>query len=411
MFGKKKATVWINEAEIDDILSRSVGAVLPSKDALKKELMSGRRLRVYAGADATGPELHLGHANNFILLEKLRKLGHEVIILFGDFTGMVGDPSGKDAARRQLTKAQVDEHIKGWKKQIGKIISFTDKRNPALIRKNSAWLSKLTFDKIIGIASQFTVQQMIERDMFERRLKGGKPICLHEFLYPLMQGYDSVAMDVDIEVGGSDQTFNMLAGRTLQRKFHAKEKFVIATTLLENPKTGKKLMSKSEGAYIALSDSPRDMFGKTMALPDEVMIQLFTDSTHVSLSEIEVIKKELDEGVNPRDIKLRLAETVAETYHGKKEAERAREQFVHTFSKKEVPEDIGEVTVSKDTALFEAVKEQVASKGEWRRLIGEGAVSEIGGEKITDSNTLVERDMTLRIGKKRFLKIHIKDSP
>ena len=195
---------------VDQILTRSIAHILPSKEELKKLLQSGKRIRIYIGADATGPDLHLGHATNFILIEKLRKLGHEVIILFGDFTAMIGDPTGKEVTRKPLTQSDVDSHISTWKAQVEKILDFSDKENPPRIVKNSEWLSKLNFGDILKIASNFTVQQMIERDMFQKRHEDQKPIHLHEFLYPLMQGYDSVALDVDVEIGGNDQTFNML---------------------------------------------------------------------------------------------------------------------------------------------------------------------------------------------------------
>lgn len=405
MFWKKKVAVRVDEEAIDDILSRSVAQVLPGREALKKELMSGRRLRAYIGADATGPDLHIGHATNFLLLEKLRLLGHEVIVLFGDFTATIGDPSEKDATRKQLTDTEVDKNITHWRDQVGRVLSFSDKTNPAIVKKNSEWLSGLGFGEIVGIASNFTVQHMAERDMFERRMRAGKPVYLHEFLYPLMQGYDSVAMDVDIEVGGTDQTFNMLAGRTLQRKYHNKEKFVIATTLLENPKTGTKLMNKSESGYVALSDPPHEMFGRVMALPDEAIIQLFVDCTRVPLIEVEAFRKDLENGTNPRDIKLLLAERVVETYYSKIDAEKARESFIKAFRKGEMPDDAPSVVVSKGALLFDAVHDVVVSKGEWRRLVAEGAVSEVRGEKITDADAKVEHDMALRIGKKRFLNI------
>src|ERR1035437_3298275 len=240
---KGKPPVITDASKIDEILSRSVSAIYPSTDEFRKALLSGKRLRIYLGADATGSQLHIGHATNLIILERLRKLGHEIIVLFGDFTAMIGDPTDKRATRVQLTEEQVKKNIKSWETQVGKVIDFKDKTNPARFVKNSTWLSKLNFKDLIKLASNFTVQQMIERDMFEKRLNENKPIYLHEFFYPLMQGYDSVALDVDVEVGGNDQTFNMLAGRTLQKIYNNKNKFVIVTTLLVNPKTNKKLMN------------------------------------------------------------------------------------------------------------------------------------------------------------------------
>lgn len=400
-----------SQQSIGNILDRSIATILPSKEEFVKALQSGKRLKMYVGADATGPTLHLGHATNFMLLEKFRQLGHEIVILFGDFTAMIGDPTDKDAARISLSKEQVEEHIKSWKEQVGKILKLEDSNNPVTILKNSEWLSKLNFADVVGIASNFTVQQMIERDMFERRLKDQKPIYLHEFFYPLMQGYDSVAIDVDVEVGGTDQTFNMLAGRTLQRKYNNKDKFVIATTLLENPKTGKKLMSKSEGGFIGLSDSAQEMYGKTMALADEAVIQVFVDCTYIPLEEIEQIKKELTSGANPRDSKMRLARELVTLYHDADKAKAAEENFVNTFAKGGVPDEVETVETESGKLLVDIMVEKniVASKSEWRRLIDEGAVSIVESEeKITDPFAKAEKSDVYKIGKRRFIKIEVK---
>ncbi len=398
-----------DEAKIDDLLSRSVSMVYPSKEFLKKELSSGRRLRMYIGADATGPQLHLGHATNFMLLEKFRKMGHEIIILFGDFTAMIGDPTDKEATRVALSEEQVNNHISSWKDQVGKIISFDDPINPAKILKNSEWLSKLFFRDILKIASEFTVAQMIERDMFQKRIKENKPIYLHEFLYPLMQGYDSVAMNVDVEVGGTDQTFNMLAGRILQKKYNNKEKFVISTTLLENHITGEKLMSKSQNNYIALNAEPNDMFGKVMALSDVVLNQVFVDCTHVALSEIDEIEKQISGGMNPRDAKIRLAKEIVTIYHGEKQAEEAEQNFEKTFAKGGVPDDVVEVSVAEGTQLVDVLLAEkiIISKNEWRRLVEEGAVTYMDSEeKITEADAKVTSG-SYKVGKRRFLKIKV----
>lgn len=395
--------------DIDELLSRSISTVLPSKEALKEALSSGRKLRFYIGADATGPSLHIGHATNFMFLERVRKLGHEVIVLFGDFTAMIGDPSDKDAARKQLTKKEVDQNIKSWKSQISKIVSFSG-RNSAKIKKNSKWLGKLKFEDVLNLSSKFTVQQMMERDMFDKRLKENKPIYLNEFMYPLMQGYDSVAMNVDVEIGGNDQTFNMLAGRTLQKSFNNKEKFVVATTLLVNPKTGKKLMNKSEGSYIALNDSAQDMFGKTMALPDGVIIPVYTDCTYISLGEITKEKEFLAGGGNPRDAKLRLAETIVTLYHGEKESKSARESFLSTFSDGFMPALVQEVKVSSGELLSDILLEQkiVSSKTDFRRLISEGAIKDLKDKNaVKNFDQKIDRDMDLKIGKHRFIKIRV----
>src|SRR3989344_4928747 len=371
-----KRMIDTDRAKIDDIVSRSIFSILPSKDALVKELSSGRRLRIYIGVDPTGPDLHLGHATNFILLEKLRKLGHEVIVLFGDFTATIGDPTGKEAVRRALTPQEIAQNIKTWKRQAGKVLNFFDKENPARIKKNAAWLSKLTFTKVIELSANFTLQQMIERDMFQKRIAEKQPVYLHEFFYPLMQGYDSVHMDVDVEVGGSDQIFNMGVGRTLQRKINNKEKFIIATTLLENTKTGKKLMSKSEGSYIALSDKPKDMYGKVMALPDEVIVRMFIDTTLLPMEEIYAIEKTLQGGESFRNAKMRLAFEIVKTYWNEKKALRAQKDFVRTFQKGDVPESVDTVFAERGEDLASIVlgAQKVSSRGEFRRLVLQGAV-------------------------------------
>ena len=300
------------EQKVDEILSRSVKEILPSKEALKERMMTGNKMKIYIGTDATGSSLHLGHATNYIILEKFRQLGHEVIFLIGDFTSRIGDPTDKSAARVQLTREQVIENTKTWLNQVRPLIKIDDKENPVKIVYNHDWLSKLTFEDVIDIASNFTVQRMLERDMFEKRLKEEKPIYLHEFFYPLMQGYDSVALDVDIEMCGSDQKFNALAGRTLLKKYKNKEKFVFITTLLENPKTGEKMMSKSLGTGVFIDWDANKMFGSIMAQPDENMNQLFIDTTFLSLEEIdEVMKSE-----NPRDAKMKLAWEIVKIYHG-----------------------------------------------------------------------------------------------
>lgn len=407
MFGLQKK-IDTDEKKIDDLLSRSVSQVFPSYDALKKALMSGKRLRVYIGADATGADLHLGHSTNFILLEKFRRLGHETIILFGDFTARIGDPSDKTAARVRLSTADVQNNLKSWKEQLSKIVSFGGS-NPVKIKENSKWLSKISFEELIDLASSFTVQQMIERDMFQKRISDQKPIYLHEFLYPLMQGYDSVVMDVDVEIGGNDQTFNMLTGRILQRKINNKEKFVVSTTLLENPKTGKKLMNKSEGDYVSMRDSADQMFGKIMALSDHVIVQMFIDTTFKPLDQIEVIKSQLAAGtINPRDAKKDLATEIVSIYHGKEKAKQAGDNFERTFSKKEVPENVLEVNADAGQGLADVLSDNklIDSKSEWRRLIEQGGVSIVeDNQKVSDPNYKIIKPATYRVGKKRFVKI------
>lgn len=391
---------------IGEILSRSVDSVFPSKEALTKELLSGRQLRIYVGIDPTAPYVHLGHSTNFFLLKRLRALGHKIIVLVGDFTAMIGDPSDKTAARSRLTRQEVMKNLRTYKQQIGKILDFNDKKNPILFGFNSRWLSKLTFSDLADIASNFTVQQMIQRDAFERRLKENKPLYVHEFFYPLMQGYDSVALGADVEIGGTDQTFNMLAGRTLVEKMQGRQKFVITTTLLEDPTTGEKMMSKSRGTGIGMNDEPKEMYAKVMRLPDAGLRQCFTDCTELPLSEIEKIL-----ALPPREAKMRLAREIVTLYHSETEAQKAEEEFVRVFSNKELPEDIQEAAVAGDTTLEDVlIREGMApSKSEVRRLVEGGGLKDAEtGEKLNDPKILVSKPLIIKIGKKKFLRIVFK---
>lgn len=401
----------IDEDLIDELLNRSVAEILPSKESLKKELLSGRKLKIYIGADATGPALHLGHATNYMILEKFRRLGHKVVILIGDFTARIGDPTDKTAARVQLTRPQVIKNTKTWLKQLAPIISIKDKKNPVAIVYNHDWLSKLKFEDILDISSNFTVQQMIERDMFEKRLREEKPIFLHEFMYPLMQGYDSVHLNVDIEMCGNDQKFNALAGRTLLHRYRNKEKFVFITTLLENPVTKEKMMSKSLGTGVYLNASPKDMYGKIMAQPDENIPQLFTDCTFLSLQEVDKIKNDLrNSSVNPRDIKMRLALEVTKIYHGEKYALSAQDNFRETFSKKNiVAENLPVVSVRSGSKVSEGTMATlvVKSNSEAWRLIRQGGV-ELNGKTLKDPNEVLSESGVLRVGKKNFFRLEIK---
>jgi len=407
---KFMSKIITDEKLINELIERSVAEILPSKDDFRKLLLSGKKLRIYIGTDPTGTSLHLGHATNYIILEKFRKLGHQVIFLIGDFTARIGDPSDKTSLRKQLTREDVKNNVKTWLRQIRPIINFDDNDNPVEIKYNHEWLSKLIFEEVINLASNFTVQQMLERDMFEKRMKEDKPIYLHEFFYPLMQGYDSVALDVDVEMCGNDQKFNALAGRTLLKRIKNKEKYVFITTLLENPITGEKMMSKSLGTGVFLDSTANDMFGKIMAQPDENMIQLFIDCTYISLEEIDKIKMQLKNNkINPRDIKLRLAREIVKIYHNEKEAKKAQEYFEKVFSKKEVPDDVKEIKVKKEENIVDfLVKSGTAeSKGDAKRKIEQGGVK-IDGKIVKDSSFVIGSSFDgkiIKIGKREFRKI------
>jgi len=378
------------DKDVEQLLSRSVAEIIPSKESLKEVLLSGKKLRIYIGTDATGQSLHLGHATNYMILERFRKMGHEVIFLIGDFTSRIGDPTDKsDSARKQLTRDEVVANTKTWIEQVRPVIDIDNKENPVKIMYNHDWLSKLSSEDWVNLTSNFTVQQMIERDMFQERIKVGKPLYLHELLYPLMQGYDSVAMDVDMEMCGNDQKFNALAGRTLLRKLKDKEKFVFITTLLENPITKEKMMSKSQGTGVFLDGSTENMFGSIMSQPDENMKQLFTDCTWLTYEEIDNVLK-----LHPKEAKMRLAHEITKIYRGEVEADKAKENFQNAFSKGGVPEEVLTVKISQNAQLVDILLEHglVSSKTEFTRLSKDGAIKEI--------------DIGVyRIGKHRFIKI------
>jgi len=390
-----------DKAAIDAFLTRGVENAFPSRDFVKARLLEGKPLTMYLGVDPTGPTLHLGHAIVLMKLREFQDLGHKVILLIGDFTGMIGDPTDKSAARKRLTRKEVLANAKNYKKQASKILSFTG-ANKAELKYNSKWLGKMSFEDVVELASHYTVQQMLERDMFETRVKEGKPVHLHEFLYPLMQGYDSVAMDVDGEIGGNDQTFNMLAGRTLMKELKHKEKFVIATKLLTDP-TGKK-MGKSEGNMITLEDSAEDMFGKIMSWPDGMIVPGFEILTRVPMNGIAE-----QAASDPRAMKARLAQDVAAFFYGDKAAEKAAASFSSTFQKHEIPTDIPEFVVK--GAKMNIIELLVASKlassnGEARRLIDGGGVK-VDGHAIEGYDAEViptEKGVVIQKGKRHFVR-------
>jgi tyrosyl-tRNA synthetase len=332
-----KPKIITDEKAVEELLSRGTENCYPDRETIKKALMSGKRLRLYCGFDPTAASLHIGHGIQIKKLEQFRKLGHEVIFLYGGFTAMIGDPTDKAQARKVLTAAQVRKNMAGWKKQIANVIDI----KKVTFKNNAAWLSKLKFSGVLELTAYFTAQQMLARDMFQKRLEEGKDLYLNEFMYPLMQAYDSVAMDVDMEIGGNDQMFNMLAGRTLMKKMKGKEKFVLTTKLLADP-TGKK-MGKTAGNMIELDNSPEDMFGKVMSWPDTMLEIAFEILTDIPMEEVAEIMKDLTNGANPRDAKLKLAHEVVRVYLGEKAAEAASENFKRVFQDKQKPLEIEEV--------------------------------------------------------------------
>src|SRR3989339_523381 len=399
-------SVITDSSKIDHLLFRGIEAVYPSKDFLEARLKEGKQLTLYLGMDPTGPNLHMGHA---IVLRKMREfqdLGHKLIILIGDFTGMIGDPTDKSATRVGLTREQVLENATNYKEQASKLVSF-EGENAAELKYNSEWLEKMNFADIVELASHFTVQQLLERDMFEKRMEEGKPIHLHEFLYPLMQGYDCVVMDVDGEIGGNDQNFNMLAGRSLMKSLKNKEKFVVTMKLLVDP-TGKK-MGKSEGNMITLADSPDEMFGKVMSWTDEMIVSGFELCTLVSDEEVKAIANELEEGINPRDVKARLAREIIKIYHSVEEAQMASDRFDQMFKEKQTPHEMPEFRIEQETNIVDILVASglVSSKSEARRAI-EGKGVKVNEQVVDSLETMIvptKEGIVLQKGKRHFVKI------
>ena len=385
----------MNKKEIvKRVLNRGVENIYPNKEFLESLLISDKKLTLYMGIDPTGPDLHLGHAIQLEKMRQFQELGHRIIILIGDFTATIGDPTDKQAIRKPLTKKEVLINAKGYKKQINLIL-------------NSKWFKKMKFADILSLASNFTVQQLLERDMFSKRIKEGKPVGLHELMYPTMQAYDSVIMNIDGEVGGNDQTFNMLAGRTLMKSLLKKEKFVLTLKLLTDSQ-GKK-MGKTENNMITLNDSYQEMFGKVMSWTDDMIITGFELCTKISLEKINIFNKELKSGENPKNLKVLLAKEIVKTYHSEKKANKAEQEFTKIFSNKGRPDKIKEYTLkSKKINPIELLREInfVSSNSEARRLI------EGGGFKINDKKIISwKNDLKLktgdiaRAGKRRFIKI------
>lgn len=391
---------------IDELLTRRVDKILPSKDSLKKLLESGKKIRLYQGFDPSRPNLHIGHLVGLLQLKAFQDLGHEVIFLIGDFTGMIGDPTDKSATRPKLTREEVTQNAKTYQDQAGHILRFSGD-NPAQMKFNSEWLDKLSFADVIELSSNFTVQQMIERDMFQERLKNNQPIFLHEFLYPLMVTYDALAMEVDLEVGGSDQLFNMSVGRRYLKDQINKDKFVLTTKLLTDSE-GRKI-GKTTGNAVNLFGKPEDAYGQIMAFPDDAIINAFTLATTVPMDEMDAIKKQVQ--TDPMSAKKRLAFEVVSLCHGVGESKKAQSHFESTVQNKEAPEEISIVSIKPGShTLFEIcqLSEIGDSNSHIKRTITQGGV-EFDGQKITDPNHVVDikGGETLKFGKRIFRQIKL----
>jgi len=392
----------------EELLSRNVSEIYPNKQAFARKLNSNAKLRIYLGIDPSSPKIHLGNAIALRKLAEFQNLGHKIILLIGDFTGMIGDPTDKEATRKPLTREQVLENSKTYQKQAEKILNFSGK-NPAEIAYNSHWLSKLNFEEVVRLCSNFTLQQLLERAMFQERLKTNKPISVHEFLYPIMQGYDSVALNVDLEVGGTDQTFNMLVGRHLQQKLNNKDKFVLTIPLLEG--TDGRKMSKSFNNSVDLDDPAKDMFGKIMSLRDSLIWKYFEMCTDISLEELGNLRKKSGQE-NPVNLKKQLAFAVTKLYHGQDKAQEAQAEFESVVQKKQLPKELEEIKISR-TALpkpylyFLIESNLCQSHSEAIRLAKQGGV-EFDGKKISDVREEFETskdEVVVRAGKRNFIRI------
>lgn len=388
---------------IEEFLNRGVKAVYPSKEALRKKLMSGERLRVYQGFDPSGPYLHVGHAMGIRALRILQQLGHEVIFLVGDFTAKIGDPD-KGKTRGILSEEKIEENMSGWKEQANQLIDF-EGENPVRFERNHKWLSKLTLEETIKLMSNVTVQQLLERDLFAERINTNTPLGLHEFLYPLMQGYDGVAMEVDMEIGGADQTFNMLVGRQLSKIYLNKEKFVRTNKMMEAPEG--KTMNKTKGNGINLSDSPEDMYGKSMSYPDNLIVNGLELLTDVPTKQIERIKLAIESGDNPLEFKKLMAFEIVKVIKGEKVAVTAQQYFEKTVQNQELPKEIPEVSFDKKGPLYKILSAMAPemSRTQIRKVVEQGGLM-INNEKHTNpmEETKLKSGDIVKLGKRRYAK-------
>lgn len=394
-----------------EIIRRGVAEIIPEEALaakLEKSLKNNTPLKVKLGCDPSRPDLHLGHS---VVLRKLRQfqdLGHQAILIVGDFTGMIGDPSGKSKTRPPLSLEETRRNGQSYFEQATKILST----RKVLMLYNSEWLGKMTFADVITLASKYTVARMLERDEFEKRYQAGEPISVHEFLYPLAQAMDSVAIEADVELGGTDQKFNLLVGRDIQREYKMEPQVAITMPILPGT-DGIEKMSKSLNNYIGINDAPRDMYGKTLSIPDNLIYEYFVLTTDVPADELLTIKKALDtKETNPRDLKRRLARELVGLYYDAETARAAEEEFDKIFVKKDVPDEIAEAFVKTENGTINILKlltetKLVASNGEARRMISQGGVS-IDGKRIADDKAIIDLSVSpviVKVGKRKFLKV------
>lgn len=398
-----------------EVIKRGVAEIIPEEELvekLKRSLASGQPLKVKLGLDPTAPDIHLGHT---VVLNKLRQfqdLGHQVILIIGDFTGRIGDPSGKSETRKQLTESEVLKNAETYRQQIFKILDQEKTR----IVFNSEWLGPMSFAQVVELAAKYTLARMMEREDFAKRYRQGQPISIHELLYPLMQGYDSVALQADVELGGTDQKFNLLVGRVIQKEFGQEPQIALTMPILEGL-DGVQKMSKSLGNYVGINEPPGEMYGKLMSIPDELMLRYFELLTRLPLEELREIARGLKQGtIHPRDAKMRLARELVAQYHSEAEAREAEREFQNVFQRKELPDQIPEFKIGQDELengqmwlprLLVRLK-LAPSTSEARRLISQGAV-EINQQRVDGLDTRVELTdgMVIRAGRRRFARVRI----
>lgn len=395
------------------VISRGVVEIVPEeelKQKLMKSVVHGKPLNVKLGLDPSAPDIHVGHTVVMQKLRQFQELGHQVQLIIGDFTGRIGDPTGKSETRKQLTEEDVLRNAETYRQQIFKILDPERTK----VHFNSEWLAPMTFEDVVKLSAKVTVARMLERDDFTKRYQGGLPISIHEFFYPLMQGMDSVALDSDIELGGTDQKFNLLMGRTLQKEYGKDTQVAIMTPIIEGL-DGVQKMSKSLGNYIGIDEEPNEIYGKAMSVPDELMVKYYELVTDLSNEELEVVTQGITEGtLHPRDAKMKLAYTLVRMFHGEEAANAAQEHFVTVFQQRALPDDMAEIVMPEQEFVEGKIRlirlltllEFAASNGDARRSIQQGAVK-LNEEKLTDPNAEIEiaDGDVIQVGKRKFAKL------
>ncbi len=393
-----------------DLIKRAAVEILPEDELVKKierSIKEDKPLIIKQGFDPTAPDIHLGHTVGIRKLRHFQELGHQVVVIIGDYTAMVGDPSEKNSTRPRLSHEQVMEHAQTYQEQFFKILD----KDKTQIRFNGEWFKKMPFDQVMGLAAKFTVARMLERDDFANRFKSQQPISIHEFFYPLMQGYDSVMIKADVELGATEQKFNLVIGRHIQKEYGQEPQVILTLPVLEGL-DGKQRMSKSIGNYIGIDESPKEIYGKTMSIPDNLIYRYFELITDIDAHELKKIIEDLQNNdVNPRDVKKYLGRTIVRMYHGADAAARAEKEFENIFAKKDLPDEIPEVKIEATTMRIDELiiyTKTADSKGQARRLVQGGAVS-INGEKIIDPfyEITIENGQILKVGKRKFIKLKV----